>query len=92
LGVASVVPMETLSVTLSNPVGVTIADGSATGTITNDDGATGGQPVIWTALVGVTANANSLTKTATTAWGNAGAISTQTIPSGNGYVEFTASG
>ena len=29
---------ETLTVTLSNPVGGTIGDGSATGTITNDDG------------------------------------------------------
>ncbi|HMG48227.1 MAG TPA: Calx-beta domain-containing protein [Allosphingosinicella sp.] len=30
---------ETLTVTLSSPVGATIADGSGTGTITNDDGA-----------------------------------------------------
>jgi hypothetical protein len=34
---------------------------------------------------------NSLTKTAATGWGNAGAISTQQIASGNGHVEFTAS-
>jgi len=34
---------------------------------------------------------NSLTKTASTAWGNSGASSTQAIASGNGYVEFTAS-
>ncbi|MDT5014654.1 MAG: hypothetical protein QOD39_814 [Mycobacterium sp.] len=31
-------PNETLTVTLSNPSGATIADGSAIGTITNDDG------------------------------------------------------
>jgi hypothetical protein len=48
-------------------------------------------PVVWTAAAGVAINANSLTKTAATAWGNAGAISTQQIASGDGYVEFTAS-
>jgi RHS repeat-associated protein len=37
------------------------------------------------------ASGNSLTKTAGAAWGNAGASSTQTITSGDGYVEFTAS-
>ena len=42
-------------------------------------------------MVGVTAAGNSLTKTATTAWGNAGAVSTTQIASGDGYVEFTAS-
>ncbi len=41
--------------------------------------------------VGVTANGGSLSKTAATAWGNAGAISTQRLASGDGYVEFTAS-
>jgi chitinase len=30
-------PNETLTVTLSAPVGATIADGTATGTIKNDD-------------------------------------------------------
>ena len=34
---------------------------------------------------------NSLTKTAANAWGNAGAVSTQQIASGDGYVEITAS-
>ena len=42
-------------------------------------------------MVGVTATGNSLTKTAATAWGNAGAVSTSQIASGDGYVEFTAS-
>jgi hypothetical protein len=48
-------------------------------------------PVVWTSAVGVTVAGNSLTKTAATAWGNAGAVSTQQIASGDGYVEFTAS-
>ncbi len=47
--------------------------------------------MVWTSAVGVTVSGNSLTKTAATAWGNAGAVSTQQIASGDGYVEFTAS-
>ena len=35
-------------------------------------------------------NGNSLTKTAATGWGNAGASSAQSIASGDGYVEVTA--
>ena len=54
-------------------------------------GGSGPQPVSWTNTIGVTANGNSLTKTAAEGWGNAGAASTQTIASGDGYVEFTAS-
>jgi hypothetical protein len=52
----------------------------------------GGQtePVVWTALVGVTANGSTLTKTASSGWGNAGAVSTKALQSGNGYVEVTA--
>jgi hypothetical protein len=49
------------------------------------------QNVIWTNVVGVSASGNNLTKTAADSWGNAGAVSTQTINSGDGYVEFTAS-
>jgi YD repeat-containing protein len=45
--------------------------------------------VSWTNVVGATASGNSLTKTASTAWGNAGASSTKSIVSGDGYVEFT---
>ncbi len=48
-----------------------------------------GQAVVWTELVGVSANGNTLTKTAPTAWGNAGAASAQ-IVSGDGKVKFTA--
>ena len=47
--------------------------------------------MVWTSAVGVTVNGNSLTKTAANGWGNAGAVSTQQIASGDGYVEFTAS-
>jgi hypothetical protein len=51
----------------------------------------GSEPVVWTSLVGVSANGNSLTKTTASAWGNAGATSSQQITSGSGYVEITAS-
>ncbi|HEX6719455.1 MAG TPA: delta-60 repeat domain-containing protein [Pyrinomonadaceae bacterium] len=44
--------------------------------------------VSWTNVVGATASGNTLTKTAATAWGNAGASSTRSIVSGDGYVEF----
>lgn len=54
-------------------------------------GGSGPQPVTWTNAVGVAANSNNLTKTAAEGWGNAGAASTQTIASGDGYVELTAS-
>jgi hypothetical protein len=44
--------------------------------------------VVWTNVVGATASGNTLTKTAATAWGNAGASSTRSIVLGDGYVEF----
>jgi hypothetical protein len=46
--------------------------------------------VVWTSAGGVTVNANSLTKTTATGT-TSGAVSTQQIASGDGYVEFTAS-
>lgn len=46
--------------------------------------------VTWTNAVGVSVSGNNLTKTAAEGWGNAGAHSTQSFPSGDGYVEFTA--
>ncbi len=49
-----------------------------------------GDPVVWTSPVGVSISGNSLTKTATNGWSNGGAVSTQQIASGDGYVEFTA--
>jgi YD repeat-containing protein len=48
------------------------------------------QNVVWTGGQGVTVTGNTLTKTAASGWGNAGAISTKAIASGNGYMEFTA--
>jgi RHS repeat-associated protein len=45
--------------------------------------------VSWTNAVGVSVNVNSLTKTAGTGWGNAGATSAQSITAGDGYVELT---
>jgi hypothetical protein len=45
--------------------------------------------VYWTNTVGVTVNANSLTKPSGTSW-NAGAVSLRTIASGDCYAEFTA--
>jgi YD repeat-containing protein len=48
------------------------------------------QNVSWTNVVGASVNGNSLTKTAPTGWGNSGASSTQSITSGDGYVEVTA--
>ena len=50
------------------------------------------QNVIWTSLVNVTASGNSLQKTSgCDGCLDAGAVSTQQIYSGNGYVKFTAS-
>jgi hypothetical protein len=48
------------------------------------------QPVQWTNLVGVTVSGVTVTKTAESMWGNAGATSAQSIQSGDGYVEFRA--
>ena len=49
------------------------------------------QNVTWQNAVGVSSVGNGLTKTASTGWANSGASSTQTIASGDGYVEFTVS-
>ena len=48
------------------------------------------QNVVWTNVTGVSASGNTLTKTGAAGW-NAGAVSSQTINAGDGYVEFTAS-
>ena len=48
------------------------------------------QNVSWTNTAGVSVNGNSLTKTASTGWGNAGASSTQSVAAGDAYVEVTA--
>src|SRR5439155_13779019 len=52
----------------------------------------GAEAVLWTQLVNVTAVGNSLRKTAgCEGCEDAGAVSSQTITSGDGFVEFTAS-
>ena len=53
-------------------------------------GGSGPQNVSWTNAVGVSVSGNSITKTAADGW-NSGAVSAQSIASGDGYVEFTAS-
>ena len=45
--------------------------------------------VVWMNVVGATAAGNALTKTATTAAWDAGAVSTKKVVSGEGYVEFS---
>jgi uncharacterized repeat protein (TIGR01451 family) len=48
------------------------------------------EAVVWQNAVGVSSTSTTLTKTAATAWGNAGASSTRGVPSGSaGYAEFT---
>jgi len=46
------------------------------------------EPVTWANAIGVSVSRNSLTKTATDGWGNAGASSNKAI-SGGGFVDFT---
>ena len=48
------------------------------------------EKVVWTNPVGVAPSANSISKNSTSAGWNAGAFSSKSITSGNGYVEFTA--
>jgi hypothetical protein len=84
-------PDETFLVDLFSPSGATLADAQGQATIANDDAAPpAAEPVVWTSAVGVSVSGSSLTKTAATAWGNAAAVSTQSLPSGDGAVEFTA--
>jgi hypothetical protein len=88
-GDTTVEPNETFLVNLSGPVGATIADGQGQGTITNDDVVPpSGELVSWVNVVGATPGAGSLAKTATAAWGNAGAASTRAV-NGNGSLELT---
>jgi RHS repeat-associated protein len=51
----------------------------------------GTQSVSWQNVVGASVAGNSLTKTAATGWGNAGASSAQSITAGDGYMELTVS-
>jgi hypothetical protein len=84
-------PNETFVVNLSAPGKAALADAQGQGTITSDDSAPVGEPVVWTDLVGVTAAGNTLSKASNAAWGDAGAASTRGITSGDGYGEFTLS-
>jgi parallel beta-helix repeat protein len=90
-GDATVEPDESFLVNLSGASRATVADGQGQGTIVNDDVPPPTEAVAWTSAVGVTVSGNSLSKTAATAWGNSGAVSTKSLPSGDGYVELTAS-
>jgi PKD repeat protein len=72
--------------TANSSIIITVTTASAGGT-----GGISAAKVVWTNVLGCTAADNNLTKTASTTWGNAGAVSAQTITSGNGYVEFTVS-
>jgi hypothetical protein len=87
-GDATAEPNETFVVNLSAPVGATLADAQGIGTIVNFTSSA--QPVVWSALVGVSAAANDLSKTAGTGW-NAGAVSSKAIASGDGFAELSAS-
>jgi hypothetical protein len=49
-----------------------------------------GTAVEWTGAVGVSVSGGSLTKTSVSGWGNAGAVSTQTLEAGDGSVAFVA--
>jgi hypothetical protein len=83
-------PSEFFFLNLSNASSTALlGDSQGLGTIADDDGPPI-ENVVWTSLVGVSASANSLTKTAGTSAWDAGAISTRAIGSGSGYAEFTA--
>jgi len=85
--VAPTYPLLVDSALYSNGATLTnVVIGSGTG---SGSGSGGSQNVSWTSAVGVSVSGNSLTKTAADGWGNSGASSTQTISSGDGYVEFT---
>jgi hypothetical protein len=72
-------------------------------TVADDNGATASatttatiltpttQNVVWTSVVAASASGNTVTKTSGTEEWDAGAISTKTIPAGDGYMEFVAS-
>jgi len=82
---------ETFFVNLSDLSGATLLDGQAEATIANDDvPPPPSEPVVWTRAAGVAVTGNSLRKTASTRWGNAGASSAKALTSEDGYVEFQA--
>ncbi|HEY0380275.1 MAG TPA: S8 family serine peptidase [Pyrinomonadaceae bacterium] len=68
--------------------GATVTDTVISGML---QGKAPAEDVVWTNDHGVTPSGNDLTKYEATAWGNAGAVSVQTVPFGDCYVEWTAS-
>ena len=83
----------TLTAVARDAAGNTTTSTGVTLTVSNSASSGGTlQNVIWTSLVNVTASGNSLQKTSgCDGCLDAGAVSTQQIYSGNGYVKFTAS-
>jgi hypothetical protein len=47
------------------------------------------EPIVWTAAGGVSVAANTITKSASIGWDNAGAVSSKSLAAGDGYVEHT---
>jgi bacillolysin len=88
-------PNETVKVLLRNPTGGAVLGTPSQATLwLVDNSLTAPGPreaVAWGAATGVTVSGNSLTKTVLTGWGNAGAVSTRSLASGDGYVEIVAS-
>ena len=86
-------PSHTYTSTGNYTVTLTVQDqDGATGNATTDVTVTAPLPstnVVWTNLVRASASGNDLTKTGTSFTYDAGASSTKSLPSGNGYVEFT---
>ncbi len=50
-----------------------------------------GESVVWTRMRGVLASGSDLTMTGPRGWGNAGAVSSKVLASGDGFFELTAS-
>jgi subtilisin family serine protease len=78
---------ETFSVNLSAPTNAILGDAVGIGTILDDEISS----VMWTSLVGASAVVNDLAKTSGTSAWDAGAVSTRTIPYGNGSAGFVVS-
>ena len=83
----------TLTAVARDAAGNTTTSAPVTVTVANGGGGTGGpQNVVWTSPVNVSVSGNTITKNAgCDGCFDAGAVSQQTIVSGNGAVEFTVS-
>lgn len=68
-----------------------VGQSTPTATPTPTPPPSGTQNIVWTNIVGASATGNTLTSSsAANGWGTSGASSTQSISSGDGYMEFTA--